>query len=188
MDESLSTQTSASESSLFDKSLNDYECEGLTNKINDLTTVISQLFREIICDSLSKESSAEVDCFNAKKVPAMGLEDYMKRIVKYSQLHASTLILAVVYIDRICDLKKYNLSFNNIHRVVLSAILVSIKYNEDDFYKNTQYAKIGGISLKEINALEYEFCSLIDFSFFVTYSTYRKYEEQFLELIKTGKN
>jgi hypothetical protein len=187
MDESISTRTSASGGSNNEKYFNDLDSEGLSTKIISLASVISQLLREIVCDNNSRDVAAPMDCFHAKKVPSMGIEDYIKRIVKYSQLEPSTLILSIAYIDRLCDLKKYNLTFNNIHRIVLASILISIKYNEDDFYKNTQYAKIGGISLKELNNLEYEFCTLIDFSLHVDYPIYRNYEVQFLELIKTGK-
>lgn len=45
--------------------------------------------------------------------------------------------------------------------------MVAIKYNDDDYYKNEFYAKVGGITLKEINALENEFLSLINFAFYV---------------------
>lgn len=187
MDESTSTRTSASGGSSNEKYFRDIDQEGLSSNIFSLASVISQLLREIICDNNSKDAESPIDCFYAKKVPVMGIEDYIKRIVKYSQIEPSTLILSIAYIDRLCDVKKYNLTFNNIHRIILASILISIKYNEDDYYKNSQYAKIGGISLKEVNNLEYEFCNLIDFSLHVEYSVYRNYEEQFLALIKTGK-
>jgi hypothetical protein len=56
--------------------------------------------------------------------------------------------------------------------------LVAIKYNEDDFYSNTYYSKIGGITLQEMNSLEVEFVKLMDFRLFVNdkvYQMYRKY-------------
>lgn len=33
------------------------------------------------------------------------------------------------------------------HRFLLACILISIKYNDDDYYKNAYYAKVGGVSL-----------------------------------------
>ena len=34
-------------------------------------------------------------------------------------------------------------------------MLLAIKYNEDDYYSNKYYARVGGISLCELNELEY---------------------------------
>lgn len=56
--------------------------------------------------------------------------------------------------------------------------LLAIKYNEDDYYSNEYYAKVGGVSLTEINLLEYESLKLIkhrlfvDADFFIKYKTY----------------
>ena len=41
--------------------------------------------------------------------------------------------------------------------------MTSIKYNEDEIYSNTFYAKIGGISKEELDILEYEFLKLIKY-------------------------
>ena len=54
-------------------------------------------------------------------------------------------------------------------------MIVAIKYNEDDFFSNEFYSKVGGVSKKEINKIEYEFLSLIDFSLFVDEEIYNKY-------------
>ncbi len=68
----------------------------------------------------------------------------------------------------------------NFFRILLASVLLSIKYNEDDFYSNTFYAKVGGISLKEINLLEFEFMKLIQFNLFVQEEVYLKYKEYLL--------
>jgi hypothetical protein len=59
---------------------------------------------------------------------------------------------------------------------MLTSILTAIKFNEDDFYSNTYYAKVGGISLQEINNLESEFLSLINFNLWIDYDIYQKYQ------------
>lgn len=53
--------------------------------------------------------------------------------------------------------------FNYENRFLLTSILVSIKYNDDDYYKNEYYAKVGGVTLSEINKLEEEFLELMDY-------------------------
>ena len=64
----------------------------------------------------------------------------------------------------------------NIHRLLLTVVLVSIKMNEDDFYSNAYYAKVGGVTLKEINNLEDDFLKMIKFRLWVDYSLFNKYK------------
>ena len=55
--------------------------------------------------------------------------------------------------------------------------MLAIKYNEDDYYANTFYSKVGGVTLEEINELEYTFLSMCDFSMAVKSKKFRKYSE-----------
>jgi hypothetical protein len=185
MDDSLITRISTSDSNNCSSVNYEIDEEKENERNNKLARAIGQILREIIQESNNK-SDAQQDIFYSRKIPILSLEDYLKRIIKYSQIEASTLILSVIYIDKICQRKNYKICINNIHRLLLSSILISIKFNEDDFYKNAQYAKIGGISLQEINKLEYEFFTLIDFSLFTSLNKYKKYENYFYELIKSG--
>ena len=49
----------------------------------------------------------------------------------------------------------------------MSAVVLAAKYNDDQFFKNVYYAKVGGISIEEMNSLETAFVELIDYNFFV---------------------
>lgn len=66
---------------------------------------------------------------------------------------------------------------------MLVASLLAIKYNEDDFYSNTYYGKIGGINLDEVNKLEEEFVNKIEFTFWIDNELYMKYKN-YLNLYK----
>ena len=57
-------------------------------------------------------------------------------------------------------------------------MVLAIKYNEDDYYSNKYYAKVGGIALKELNELEYNLLILLEFNAFIDDDTYEKYENQ----------
>ena len=67
----------------------------------------------------------------------------------------------------------------------MTSVLLAIKYHEDEYYSNEYYAKVGGVSLKELNNLEKEFLQLIDFSLFVDkrlFNKYNSYINSFSEL------
>lgn len=112
--------------------------------------------------------------FSSNNIPKISIEDYLTRIQKYTKVEKSTLIISLIYIDRICS-KKLILTYFNVHRIIFSAILISIKYNEDIYYKNKYYAEIAGVNIKELEILEHSFVDLLEFKLFVADHTYEKY-------------
>ena len=54
-------------------------------------------------------------------------------------------------------------------------MILAIKYNEDEYSDNNFYAKVGGVSRKEMDKLEYEMLSLLNFSLFVNEELFDKY-------------
>ena len=52
-----------------------------------------------------------------------------------------------------------------------------MKFNEDNIFLNSDFSKIGGFSLEEINKMERKFLKLIDFKLFVDQKLYRLYEK-----------
>jgi len=130
-----------------------------------LTTIISQ----------NKNPKNQNDTFSHGHMPKISLFDYLLRIQKYSGIENSTIIIALIYIDRICIKKGITLTNYNIHRLLFTSILISIKYNEDIIYDNLFYSKIGGVPVAELNKLEHEFLKMIGFGLFVSEEVYKKY-------------
>ena len=113
--------------------------------------------------------------FLSKKVPAITIKNYLERLIRYTKIESTTLVLILIFIDRVCDINKIRLNYFNIHKLIIASMLVSIKYNEDDYFSNEFYAKVGGIRMTEMNKLEYEFLSLIEFNLFVNEEVFNKY-------------
>ena len=113
--------------------------------------------------------------FLSKKVPAITIKNYLERLIKYTKIESTTLVLILIFIDRVCDINKIRLNYFNIHKLIIASMLVSIKYNEDDYFSNEFYAKVGGIRMIEMNKLEYEFLCLIEFNLFVNEEVFNKY-------------
>ena len=65
--------------------------------------------------------------------------------------------------------------YNLLYRLILSAMLVALKYNEDDYFNNEFYAKVGGVTKKEIDKLEYEFLIRSEYKLFVSEDVFEKY-------------
>ena len=118
--------------------------------------------------------------FTAKSIPKISINDYLLRIQKYSNIENSTFIIALIYIDRICNYNNIQLNYRNIFKLILASTLVAIKFNEDVHYSLEVYAKIGGVQPSEMENLEFHFLILIKFALNVDKKLYDKYSQTLL--------
>ena len=130
-----------------------------------LTMILEENKNLINYNSILQKQSKIV--FNADSIPNISIYDYLIRIQKYSGIERSSLIIALIYIDRICEIGHLTLTYYNIHRILFVSIIMAIKYNEDSFYDNKYYSEIAGIPLKELNMLENTFVEMCHFKLFV---------------------
>lgn len=73
------------------------------------------------------------------------------------------MLLILHYIDQICSrMPLFTLNTLTCHRFVIAAVTVSSKGLCDTFCTNNLYAKVGGITVQELNMLEREFLSAIE--------------------------
>jgi len=117
--------------------------------------------------------------FAGKSVPAMGLESYVDRVVRYVDLWAvqhhgkcagtgaRCALMAVELLNRACD-AGHAVCPRTAHRLFLAATLVSAKQTEDFVISNRFMGKVGGIPLDEMNRLELELCALLGWKLVVS--------------------
>ena len=125
-------------------------------------------------DILKKQS---LMYFSANTIPNITIKDYLVRIQNYSEVERSTLILSLILIDRMCRKSGILLTHYNIHRILFSSLLVSIKYNEDSYFDNNFYSQIAGVKPNELKLLEYTFLEYNDFNIYVKDVEYQQYEK-----------
>ena len=113
--------------------------------------------------------------FYLEQIPNISLEYYIMHLFKYTNMSISSLILAIIYIDQFCEKFRYALTIHNIFRILLIFVYISIKLNEDYNIKSDFYAKIAGVSIKDLNALEYQMCVAMNFDFYVKTDYYQQY-------------
>ena len=113
--------------------------------------------------------------FSSKKIPKISISEYIQRIIEYTEIENSSLIMSLIYLDRIC-IKDIMITELNIHLFLLMSLIISIKINEDLIYDNNYYSKVAGISIKEFNQLESEFLKLINFKLYISEEEFLKYK------------
>lgn len=73
-------------------------------------------------------------------------------------------IYSIVIIQRILsEHTDFKLTERNIHRVILTSIVISAKFVDDTFYKNKYYAAVGGLPLETLNELEETMLGLLNY-------------------------
>ena len=143
------------------------EEEMLSERIKNFAKSISIIINELI-DSNSKnenENENKNDIFETKGIPDISLYEYLIRIISYSNCEENTLILSLIYIDKISKIKQLN-KFN-IYKILFTSILISLKFYEDEIFTNSYYSQIAGVSEKELIIMEYDFFILLNFNLFI---------------------
>lgn len=107
-------------------------------------------------------------CFHAVRVPGVSIRDYVCRIRSLFGCSGSCFPVALVFVDRL--IKSHPgiiVSQLSSHRLLLIAIMLAAKVHDDTFYSNAYYAKVGGLTKKEMNMLEARFCTLLKWKLYV---------------------
>ena len=121
---------------------------------NQIMNAITQNLLDIIKENAPYKNLISVDKFYLTCVPNISLNDYIKRLVIFTKMDISTLINAIIYIDTYCEKKNCILCLNNVYLILLSACLLSIKFNEDFPIDTKFYSQIAGIKLQSLINLE----------------------------------
>ena len=159
-----------------------------SNIIRDNTAItiiknISELLEDI-CDENTKiykdsnpGENLNIKPFLSNNIPQISIKDYLERLYKYTKINYSKIILILIYIDRICNIQNFKLTYFNIHKLILASMIIANKFNEDEQYTTKFYSKLGGVPIAEISFLEYNFFFLLNFNLFVRDELYKKYSD-----------
>ena len=115
--------------------------------------------------------------FDSVCAPAMPVPDYLARIDTYARLSREATVVALILVTRLIDTSALcALSARNIHRIVATAAVLAAKVQDDERFDNAHYAKVAGVSVRELNLLEREFITILRWRVHVDVAEYRTYE------------
>jgi len=145
-----------------------------------VATVLTQLVaRNDKMLEQSPQVASNVTVFHAVKPPAITIRKYLERVERYAGCSSQCYIIALVYVDTIIQRKKsFVISSLNIHRLLITSIMLAAKFYDDIYYNNAYYAKIGGVPCNEINNLELEFLFMINFTLNVPLDVFERYKAE----------
>lgn len=129
-------------------------------------------------------AAAKRTLFDGACPPAMGVRTYLERIIQYVKCSGESLVMALVYIDRLIEKGAFMLTKHNAHRLLITCVLVAAKLFDDEYYSNAVFAKVGGVSVIELNKLELELLYLLQFSTHVSTHEYGQYYRRIVSRTK----
>lgn len=110
------------------------------------------------------------------------LDFYMRRLVQYVNCSTAVFVTMFVYLDRVQEKCKALLASDmNCHRLVFTCLVLAVKYLEDEVHSNGYYARVGGLTIDEMNSLEFKLLNVLDWNLSVSPETYAVYEEGMIQ-------
>lgn len=152
-----------------------------------LLAVIEECKRLPLYSDLAQEQKSLPFYFQVP--PLISVCKYIIRIVHNTNISQSTLIIALIYLDRLFREHNVIIDEYTVHRLIIGSILLALKYNEDLVYTQSYYARVAGVLKKEIILIETQILKTMDYKLYVdngAYETYKNYFELFL--LQTKKN
>ncbi|KAF3656554.1 Cyclin-U1-1 [Capsicum annuum] len=128
------------------------------------------------------------NAFHGVRAPNISIPKYLERLYKYTNCSPSCFVVGYVYIDRLGHKYPDSLLVSlNVHRLLVTSVMVASKMLDDSHYNNEFYARVGGVSNAELNKLELELLFLLDFGVNVSarvFESYCQYLEK--EMLSNG--
>lgn len=132
--------------------------------VRDLVILISSMLLELISynDAIPLQDG-HLTRFHSRAPPGISVQDYLQRLTTHATLSPPILLSMVYYIDRLCALyPAFTITSLTVHRFLIASATVASKGLSDSFWTNKTYAKVGGVSLRELGLLELDFLTRLE--------------------------
>lgn len=138
--------------------------------------IVARVLEKAIVHMPISNEPERITVFHSRKAPSISILNYLARIHQLAHCSESCFIVAFIYIDRLLQKNpEFPLNSLSIHRLILACVFMAIKFNDDIYYDNAFYARLGGITLEEMNYLEVGILSYLQFDLFIAPGLYYDY-------------
>ncbi|CAM0947365.1 unnamed protein product [Alopecurus aequalis] len=120
--------------------------------------------------------------------PEIGVRRYAERIYRYAGCSPACFVVAYAYLDRLAlgdeeEEEEVGVGVGmavavdsfSVHRLLITSVMVAAKFMDDIHYNNAYFARVGGVEVSEMNALELEFLFALRFRLNVTPDDFAAY-------------
>ena len=113
---------------------------------SDSATVdcLANLLDRLIQANNSRTQTATYLKFQSAYASDVSVHAYLTRIHNYAHCSRACLVMAMIYIDRLIETNNGLVLTNlNVHRLLITGVLIAVKWHDDMFYNNAYFAKLG---------------------------------------------
>jgi hypothetical protein len=113
------------------------------------------------------EDLSTLTYYHSTSEPSITPAAYAERLSRYGDAGAEGILIALRLIGRCHHVSSITLTRLSVHRLLISGITLAGKLLMDRFHKNALLAKVGALTVRELNGLEKAFFRDIDHRAFV---------------------
>lgn len=141
-----------------------------------IISVLSYALRRLVTRNDQFIPKNTVTVFHGVRAPGISIAKYLERVYKYTSCSPSCFVAGYIYIDRLVHKQpNFPVISLNIHRLLLTSVMIAAKMLDDAHYNNAFYARVGGVSIAELNRLEVDLLFRLDFRLKVTANVFESY-------------
>ncbi|CAN8268821.1 unnamed protein product [Cochlearia groenlandica] len=145
-------------------------------------TIISHVMEKLVARNewLANQTKgfgkSTLEAFHGARAPSISIGKYLERIYKYTKCSPSCFVVGYVFIDRLAHKHPSSLVVSlNVHRLLVTCVMIASKMLDDVHYNNEFYARVGGVSNTDLNKMELELLFLLDFRVTVSFRIFESY-------------
>lgn len=140
---------------------NSFSLEGLSIDRESVAKGIAEVLT-LASAGVSPKLGSQITVFDAdpQQPPVISIGNYMRHWLVHSDCSIDCAGLALGYLLR----SRVSVHRLNMHRLMLGALVLAVKWRDDLYYSNEFYAGVGGVTTEEVNRLEAEMLRLCDWS------------------------
>lgn len=163
--------------------------EVLTNSC----TLISEFIYDLLLDSKDKIDGmcrgigSNSKCINklleekilfySSKIPNLSINEYLVRLAQYSKLEENEILFLGLIMKVLKEDKNILISINNVYKLINAALMITVKFLKDKKFRNNDYSRITGESVKDLMNLEYNLLVLLDFNIFTVEKLFNSFKD-----------
>ncbi|CAO3698792.1 unnamed protein product [Rhizopus microsporus] len=108
---------------------------------------------------------------------------FIQKVLKATQISCTCILVALYYIHRLRSAYPHiDLSIGSEIRLFTTALILANKYLEDSTFTNKTWSSVSGIPVKELNRMEAEFLSALDYNICISQHQFYQWTMQCQQL------
>lgn len=119
-------------------------------------------------DEASPLASRQMTCFDSVHPPELSVREYLLRLFEQLRCSPECYLIAAIYVDRFLEMNQGSLQSSNVHRLVLAGTVLGAKFFDDVRAPDATFARVGGISARELSTLELQLAQGLGWHLYVS--------------------